>query len=105
MSDNQNNAGNNQMTRTQLEAEIARLQGEIKNSSSFGLAIKTSTKGTGTVCVFGLQRNPVSLYPSQWKRLLAVAKDIDAHIEKGLADGSLTLEKRIKAVEGPVPTV
>lgn len=51
-----------------LLALIAKLQSQPAQR----LTVKVNEKGT--VSVYGLQRFPVTLYPSQWERLLA-AKD------------------------------
>ena len=55
---------------------------------------------TGTVAVYGLNaRFPVSLYPSQWERLLASADAIRALIAKGIKAGHCSMEKVAKATD------
>lgn len=59
---------------TRLKAENAKLLAEKTKATVAKLSIKVSSKGA--VSVYGLGKWPVTLYASQWTRLLAVAKDI-----------------------------
>jgi hypothetical protein len=68
----------NEMTREELLAHVQRL--EANQGSSDGL--KVSEKGG--VSVYGIGRFPVTLYSSQWERLLAKS---DA-IKQFIADNS-----------------
>jgi hypothetical protein len=52
------------MTREELEAMVARFQA----SSQRKLTLKVSKKGA--VSLYGMGRFPVTLYDSQWERLL-----------------------------------
>lgn len=57
-----------------LKAENHKLTAEKSKVVTSKLSIKVSSKGA--VSVYGLGRWPVTLYASQWTRLLSVAKDI-----------------------------
>ena len=59
-----------QLTREQLIAQIEAL----KSAPANRLTCKVSEKGA--ICVYGLGRFPVTLYASQWERLLASAEMI-----------------------------
>lgn len=67
-----------QPTREQLMAEIARLKAQAKTLPQ-GLTLKVSEKGA--VSVYGLGRFPVTLYASQWERLIADGSKVQAFIE------------------------
>lgn len=58
-----------------LEAQVAKLR-QVQQSK---LSIKVSK--AGAVSVYGLQRWPVTLYSSQWQRLIDVMPQIKAFIE------------------------
>ncbi len=65
----------------QLLAMIAALQAEnqsLRSAPQRSISFKVSEKGA--LCVYGLGRFPVTLYASQWERLLAAADDIRAFI-------------------------
>lgn len=59
----------------QLEAENAKL----KQAQTSRLSLKVSEKGC--VSCYGLGRFPISLYRSQWERLLGMSDQIKAFIE------------------------
>ena len=64
-------------------AELARLRAEneamkAKQTAKQTISFKVSEKGG--VSVYGLGRFPVTLYGSQWERLLGKAEDIRAFI-------------------------
>lgn len=68
-----------------LEAKLAKAEAELKLAQEKAEAKQRITikanpakdgKEEGTVSVYGLQRFPVSLYPSQWRRLLAASDEI-----------------------------
>lgn len=61
-----------QLSREQLIAQIE----AMKAASATKLTLKVSEKGA--LCVYGLGRFPVTLYASQWERLLASADAIRA---------------------------
>lgn len=68
-------------TTVNLEAEIARLKAEnaeLKKKHDAPVSCKVSQKGG--VSVYGLGRFPVTLYTSQWNRLLAARGKIAAFI-------------------------
>jgi pyridoxal biosynthesis lyase PdxS len=68
------------MSTDQMKAELERLKAEnakLMNQASEGLAVKISEK-TGAVMVIGLGRFPVTLYASQWLKLLATQDKIKA---------------------------
>jgi hypothetical protein len=71
------------MSETDLQAEIARLQAEndrLKGRSERGITLKVSEKGA--LSVYGLGRFPVTLYKEQWRRVLAMATEIEAYIQE-----------------------
>jgi hypothetical protein len=64
---------------SQANAEIAALRAQIeamRANSQSKLTCKVSEKGA--LCVYGLGRFPVTLYASQWERLLDHADAIRA---------------------------
>ena len=65
-------------------AENAKLTATLSDK----LTVKMGDKGT--VSVYGLGRYPVSLYPNQWDKLLAIAGKISGFI----ADNADELERR-----------
>jgi len=65
----------NQMTKAELQAEIEKL----KAAKATMLTMKVSQKGA--VSVYGMGRFPVTLYKSQWEKLLGSADDIKSFIE------------------------
>lgn len=59
------------------QAELARLRAEnatLRSKNTKSSAIRMGTKGN--VCVYGLQRWPVSLYASQWERLAELMPEV-----------------------------
>lgn len=76
-------------------AELAKLRAEneklkAKAASRSRLTVKVKPLGEkaedgtdfkGNVAVYGLGKYPVTLYPQQWLKLLAIADDIKAEIE------------------------
>jgi hypothetical protein len=69
----------------QLQAENAALKAALIKKNT--ISCKVSEKGA--LSVYGLQRFPVTLYKTQWKRLLGEAKSIEAFIvanDKSLID-------------------
>lgn len=78
----------------QLQARIAELTAKneaLKAASVRGgkLTVKTAETGSGAVSVYGLGRFPVSLHPESWQKLAAFIPTVIAHVEAGLADGTL----------------
>lgn len=68
-------------TPSDLETELERLRAENERLRAVARragVIKVSEKGA--VSVYGLGRFPVTLYPEQWERLLAMADEIRAFI-------------------------
>jgi hypothetical protein len=66
-----------------LRAEIERLRAEneaLKRPTRGRLSLRVSDKGA--VSVYGLGRFPVTLYKEQWEKLLGMAEDINAFIQK-----------------------
>ena len=61
----------------QLEAEIARLRGQLEKRNK--LSLKVSDKGA--VSLYGLGRFPVTLYKEQFRRLLAFGPEVLLFIE------------------------
>lgn len=62
-----------------LEARIAELEAQLAAKSQRGLACKVTDKGG--VSVYGLGKFPVTLYKSQWERLIAFAPSISAYLK------------------------
>jgi hypothetical protein len=62
-----------------LEAENARLRGEMEQRRRNQLRLKVSEKGA--LSVYGLGRFPVTLYKEQWTRLLDQADEIKSFIK------------------------
>jgi hypothetical protein len=58
---------------------MAKLAAAESSKSVRGLSLKVSEKGA--LCVYGLGRFPVTLYKSQWSRLLAEAETISAFLK------------------------
>lgn len=72
---------------TKLRAENAKLKAEaerLAKSKNGRLSLKVSSKGG--VSLYGVGRFPVSLYRSQWERVLGAADEIKAFIEANRAD-------------------
>ena len=63
-----------------IDAEVQRRVAEAMAKKAPSTSIKLQEKGT--VSVYGLGRFPVSLYLSQWTRLIAMVKDIEAFLAK-----------------------
>ena len=67
----------------ELRAELERLRSEnevlkAKKHKAPGLTLKVSEKGA--LSIYGLGRFPVTLYPNQWEKLLAIADTIRAFV-------------------------
>lgn len=60
-----------------LRAKVAKLE-EQKNKSQ---VIRAKVSEKGALSIYGLQRFPVTLYKSQWERLLAQAEFIKEFIK------------------------
>jgi hypothetical protein len=70
------------MTEIEMNAEIARLQAEnaaLKASKTNTLSCKISEKGG--VSVYGLGKFPVTLYGTQWERLIAFTPRITEYLK------------------------
>lgn len=70
-------------TQEELEAELQKLRSEnerLKSGARRGVSLKVSDKGG--LSVYGLGRFPVTLYPEQWTKLLAMSDEITAFIEE-----------------------
>ncbi len=69
-------------TAEEMQAELEKLRAEnqaLKTTSAKGLSMKISEKGG--LSIYGLGRFPVTLYKEQWKKLLGMAKDIEAFLQ------------------------
>lgn len=63
----------------EMERYVAELEGKVANLQKTAGRIKVS--GKGAVSVYGLGRFPVTLYKSQWDKLLAMKDDIVTFME------------------------
>jgi len=71
------------MSEEDLRAELERLRAEndqLKNQSVRGLSLKVSEKGG--LSLYGVGRFPVTLYKEQWRKILAMAPEIEDFIVK-----------------------
>ena len=66
---------------------VARRLDQSFPDRSNGAAEGATVKGKGNVCVYGIQRMPIALYPRQWESLLAKADEI----RKCIADNRASL--------------
>jgi len=64
----------NELTMEQLIARVAELEAAATHTTHDGLGLRVSAKGG--VSVYGIGRFPVTLYRSQWDKLLANAPRI-----------------------------
>ena len=65
----------------ELKARLAELEKQVDSKKRSGnLEMRVSEKGG--VSVYGLGRFPVTLYYEQWKRLLALAPDLETFLEQ-----------------------
>lgn len=62
-----------------LAAENAKLAAKLEAKSAAKVSLKVTEKGG--LSMYGLGRFPVTLYRSQWERLLAHADEVKAFIE------------------------
>ena len=88
------------MSQAEMAAEIEKLRvanAKLTAKRTGKLTFKVSAKGG--VSVYGLGRFPVSLYASQWERLLGEAENIKAFILENAANLSSKEEK----VAAPAP--
>ena len=72
-----------------LQEQIATLKAELKEkkkNTPRALSMKVSQKGA--LSVYGLGRFPVTLYPTQFTRLLSIKEEIESFIEANKADFS-----------------
>ena len=72
-----------------LQEQIATLKAELKEkkkNTPRALSMKVSQKGA--LSVYGLGRFPVTLYPTQFTRLLSIKEEIETFIEDNKADFS-----------------
>lgn len=70
------------MTQAQMQAELARLQAEnaaLKAKPGNKLTLKVGEKGA--LSIYGMGRFPVTLYKSQWVRLLGIVPEITAFLK------------------------
>ncbi len=67
-----------QPTMAELQAQIAKLQEQLKNKNNRAITLKVSEKGA--VSAYGLGRFPVTLYLSQWEKLMGEFENIKAFI-------------------------
>ena len=63
--------------KTLSKEDMAALILKMQSAPQSRLTLKVN-EAKGTVSIYGLQRFPVSLYPSQWERVLGMADAIKA---------------------------
>lgn len=66
-----------------MQAEIARLQTEnaqLRQASTQTSRISFKVSEKGACSVYGLQRMPVTLYRTQWDRLIAAVPELQAFL-------------------------
>jgi len=71
----------NQDAVTDLQSQIEALKAELKEkkkNTPRALSLKVSQKGA--LSVYGLGRFPVTLYPTQFARLLSIKEEIESFI-------------------------
>jgi hypothetical protein len=74
----------------ELKTRLAELEKQAETKKRSGnLEMRVSEKGG--VSVYGLGRFPVTLYYEQWKRLLALAPDLETFLEEN--KGKLKLKE------------
>jgi hypothetical protein len=61
--------------KTMSKEDMAALVLKMQNAPQGKLTVKVNAE-KGTVSIYGLQRFPVSLYPSQWERVFAATDQI-----------------------------
>lgn len=64
----------------EAKAKLAAAESRNKAVRKANLTIKVSPKGC--VSVYGMGRFPTSLYPTQWRRLFAVADEIRSMLDE-----------------------
>lgn len=70
------------MTQAEMLAEITRLKAQISEARKLeGHAIKLKISEKGALSVYGLGRFPVTLYKSQWERLIKAMPEIQSFIK------------------------
>jgi hypothetical protein len=88
------------MTKQEMEAQIEALKAELAAAQKHGGgAIRFKVSEKGGVSVYGLQRMPVTLYGSQWERLLDKAADLQAFLKANASKLSVKTAKAPAAVE------
>lgn len=76
------NTVTNAPTREELMAQIQALQAEqVKLKSLMGSKLSMKVSEKGALSVYGLGRFPITLYKSQWTRLMDSQGDIKAFIQ------------------------
>jgi hypothetical protein len=79
----------------ELRAKVAELQAEVKASKRTPkLTAKVSPHGSGCVCLYGLQRMPVSLRPAQWERLF---EEGAGRVRKCVEENKALLDEQVAA--------
>lgn len=66
------------LTLQEMQERIAQLEAQLKNKNNRAITLKVSEKGA--VSAYGLGRFPVTLYLSQWEKLLGEIENIKAFI-------------------------
>ncbi len=69
---------NGEISQDEAKAQIDAATVAVDNPAR-NVSVKVSDKGA--VCVYGTGRFPVSLYPSQWDKVIAVLDQIKANME------------------------
>lgn len=79
------------MTKAELEARVKELEEQLETKSAPNI-ISYKVSQRGAVSVYGLGRFPVTLYKSQWERLLEHQDDLRAFMKAN--DSKLAVKSR-----------
>ena len=85
-----------QPTYAELVAKLATMEKALANKAAVGTSMRIGEKGG--LSVYGLGRFPVTLYASQWRKLIALTPEIDKFLT---ANADKLAEKGTAAADAP----